>query len=344
MSTEGNSFYQNLVENASVGVVTIDTKSQVIYSNPAIEDLLGYKPDDLREKSLTKIIPDRFVDDHRRAFETFLCSGDPTIDWNGIELQAEHRDGHVVDVEISFYEHVDDGDRVFTGFISDISERKEREQELRHQNERLDEFASVVSHDLRNPINVAEGRLELAQEEYDSEHLDSIESAINRIDHITEDVLWLAREGRDIGSMNPVLLQGVIDAAWEIVADRKEHADLRYADDGLSTAKIEADKDRLRRLVENLISNALEHGGRDVTVTVGSSENGFYVGDDGPGIPEDRRSDIFVAGYSTAKEGTGFGLSIVKQIAEGHDWEICVTEGSDGGTRFEITGVDFVAE
>jgi signal transduction histidine kinase len=77
-----------------------------------------------------------------------------------------------------------------------------------------------------------------------------------------------------------------------------------------------------------------------VTVTVGDLDGGFYVADDGPGIPPDERDDIFDAGYSTSVEGTGFGLNIVQRIADAHDWSVDVTESQSGGARFEITGVD----
>jgi len=79
-----------------------------------------------------------------------------------------------------------------------------------------------------------------------------------------------------------------------------------------------------------------------VTVTVGELPNGFYIEDTGPGIPEEAREDVFVAGYSTNEKGTGFGLSIAKRVAEAHGWEISVTEGSEGGARFEISDVEFV--
>jgi PAS domain S-box-containing protein len=223
----------------------------------------------------------------------------------------------------------------------DITDLKEREQALQRERDRLDEFASVVSHDLRNPLNVAKGRLELAREECDSEHLDPIGTAIDRIDRITEDVLWLAREGRDIGSTDPVVLCDTIDAAWEIAADHTEDAELRYAGEELSAITLEADKDRFTQLLENLFSNAIKHGGDDVTVTVGAVADGFYVEDDGPGIPEDRRDEVFTAGYSTGEEGTGFGLRIVERIVEAHDWKLDLTAGSEGGARFEITGVEF---
>jgi signal transduction histidine kinase len=92
----------------------------------------------------------------------------------------------------------------------------------------------------------------------------------------------------------------------------------------------------------NLIRNAIEHGGEDVTINVGELEDGFYVEDDGTGIPEEHWTNVFDASYSTSDDGGGFGLSIVKEIVHAHDWEIEVTDGIDGGARFEITGIEFV--
>jgi signal transduction histidine kinase len=67
---------------------------------------------------------------------------------------------------------------------------------------------------------------------------------------------------------------------------------------------------------------------------------GFYVADDGTGVPEADRDDVFDSGYSTTQAGTGFGLAIVAEIAEAHGWDIALTESEDGGARFEVTGVD----
>ena len=226
----------------------------------------------------------------------------------------------------------------------DITERKEHEQAVQRERDQLNEFAGVVSHDIRNPLTVAEGRLELAQQECESDHFSAIEKALNRIDRITEDVLWLAHEGRDLGSIDAVVLHEMIDTTWNIVADCVADAELHYVDDDFSTITIEADDDRLCQLLENLFGNAIEHGGEDVTVTVGAVDDGFYIEDDGPGIPEESRDDVFTAGYSTGEDGTGFGLSIVKRIAEAHEWEIHVLESAEGGVRFEITGVEFVTQ
>jgi signal transduction histidine kinase len=71
---------------------------------------------------------------------------------------------------------------------------------------------------------------------------------------------------------------------------------------------------------------------------VGALPDGFYVEDDGPGIPPDERDDVLKSGFTTSDEGTGFGLAIVCQIADAHDWSVEIVEGSEGGARFEFHG------
>lgn len=223
----------------------------------------------------------------------------------------------------------------------DVTKLKKRERELRRERDRLDEFASIVSHDLRNPINVSSGRLELARAEYESEHLDTIADALDRMERIIDDMLWLAREGQDIGETEPVDLQKAVEGAWTIVANGTDGAELVYADDddgGPST--IEADYDRLRQLLENLFRNAIQHGGSDVRVRVELTNTGFVIEDDGPGIPPVERDHVFESGYSTSAEGTGFGLSIVERVGDAHGWDVRVTEGTEVGARFEISGVE----
>ena len=100
------------------------------------------------------------------------------------------------------------------------------------------------------------------------------------------------------------------------------------------------DASRVQELFGNLFRNAREHAGADATIRVGPLQDGFYVEDDGPGIPPDKRDDVLQSGFTTSAEGTGFGLTIVSQIADAHDWNIDITAGQDGGARFEFHGVE----
>jgi PAS domain S-box-containing protein len=222
---------------------------------------------------------------------------------------------------------------MLVSYTAGTIDRIEREAALERQNERLEEFASIVSHDLRNPLNVATGRLALAREQGEDSHLADVERAHTRMAAMIDDLLALAREGRSAIETEPV------DVA-ELVSDCWRHVETKEARLDVETARvIEADPDRFRRLFENLVSNAVEHAGPGVTVTVGDLEDGLFVEDDGPGIPADEREVVFETGYSAPRTGTGFGLGIVEQICDAHDWNVLVTAGDDGGARFELTGI-----
>jgi PAS domain S-box-containing protein len=216
----------------------------------------------------------------------------------------------------------------------DVTEQREQAAELRRQNERLERFAGIVSHDLRNPLNVVEGRLSMAREDPDDEHLAAAEAALDRCQTLIDDLLSLAREGRGVEGTELVDLPAVVERAWGTV----ETDDATLATD--TDRSVVADRSRLRQLLENLIRNALDHGGSGMTITVGDVEGGFYFEDDGPGIPKGIREEVFSPAYSTAEGNTGFGLAIVEGIADAHGWDVSIRAAGSGGARFEITGVD----
>ncbi|MBV0923011.1 PAS domain S-box protein [Halomicroarcula limicola] len=213
---------------------------------------------------------------------------------------------------------------------------RERERELTRQNERLAEFANVVSHDLRNPLSVLEGSLELAEETGDPEHFERSRQALSRMEQLIDDVLALARQGGDVDELDAVEVETIAEACWRNVATGE--ASLRVERGG----SIRASESRFKQLVENLFRNSVEHSDRPVTVTVGVLDGGrgFYVEDDGDGIPPAERERVFESGYSNASGGTGFGLAIVQRIVAAHGWEIAIEESDAGGARFEVTGVE----
>jgi PAS domain S-box-containing protein len=211
--------------------------------------------------------------------------------------------------------------------------RAEREQELQRQNERLDEFVSVVSHDLRNPLQVATSRLDVYRTIPDEEHLDRVEASHERMELLIEDLLALARQGETVSDPEQVHLSPIIDRAWRSIEAPEATLEAPVA------TTLVADPDRLQQLFENLFRNAVEHAGPDMTVTVETTVDGFFVADDGPGIPPEDREAVFEHGFTTSEGGTGFGLSIVKRIAEAHDWTITVGASETGGARFTISGI-----
>jgi len=191
----------------------------------------------------------------------------------------------------------------------------------------------MVSHDLQNPLAVAEGSLALAMENCESDHLDRVARSHDRMNALIGDLLTLAREGAVVGAMEAVDLAALVEESWASVGTSEAALTVQ------TDRTVQANRGRLRQLVENLLRNAVEHGPPAVSITLADTEDGFYVADDGPGIPADKRDQIFEANFSAAAEGTGFDLRIVKQVADAHGWKLRVTGSENGGARFEIAGL-----
>ncbi|WP_254862042.1 ATP-binding protein [Halovivax gelatinilyticus] len=319
--------FQN-IPDASIQYVFDGAEPRIESVNSAFVRLFGYEPDHaVGESVLDLLVPDDDRDDARTLYETVK---------DGDRVDAEVT-RHTVDGSAPFLlrsvpvQSDDDSQRGY--FIyTDISTLVEREHELKAKNERLDTFASIVSHDLRNPLSVAEGYLQAGLDTGEREHIEIVAEELDRMRRMVEDLLTLAREGEAVGDVTAVELDEVVEQAWDGV----DTADATVSIGRLPT--VEADAPRVRQLFENLFRNAVLHGGDDVDVTVASFEGGVYVADDGPGVPDELKSEILEMGVSTAKGdgGTGFGLSIVTQVAAGHGWDVEVTDSDCGGARFEL--------
>jgi PAS domain S-box-containing protein len=327
--------YQQIVDTMDEAACLYDEDGRFVVVNQNLADFYGKDPESLAGERSTLI---------ERIREA--ADGDPYADLVAGEREERHGEvegsfpnqGYAV-VSYRLSRLTTDGE--FAGVVGvarDVTERKERERALERENERLEEFASIVSHDLRNPLHVAENYRELVAEECDSDYLEDISRAHGRMEALIEDLLTLARSGETISALQTVDIDEIVENCWQNV--ETGNADLRVE----TERTMYANPTRLRQLFENLVRNAVEHastGGADVTVTVGGLDGGFFVADDGPGIPAEDRETVFESGYSTSDEGTGFGLSIVAEIVEAHGWDVAVTESDDGGARFEITGVEF---
>lgn len=213
--------------------------------------------------------------------------------------------------------------------------------DLKRRNDRLERFADVVSHDVRNPLNIARGFLSVARETGDPGDFDRVERAHDRIAAVVDDVLTLARTGSAVTDTARVELSRVARAAWEMVETGPATVDVDV------DLAVVGDESRLRELFENAFRNCVEHGPREgedapLTVRVGAladGDRGFYVEDDGRGVPAADRERVFEYGYTTAADGTGFGLAIIEEIVATHGWSVRLTEGDGGGTRLEIEGI-----
>lgn len=332
---QSNTVLWTVVENLPMGVLVEDAERNILIANDQLGETLGVPltGDDLIGRdcdAAAEELKDLFADS-----DAFVEGINERI----AEREEAHEELALADgrtLERYYVPYTLPDGKAHLWLYRDITERKQRQKTLKRQNTRLDEFTSTVSHDLRNPLHIASASLALARGECDSEHLNRVERAHDKMEALIEDLLRLAREGESVTDFEPVDLASIAEDSWANV--ETSNATINIDID----QTIEADKRRLKQVFENLFRNAVEHGGE--SVTVGERPGGFYVEDDGPGIPAENRPDVFEAGYSTSEEGTGFGLSIVKRVVEAHDWNIRITESESGGARFEISGVEVATD
>ena len=322
--TETTRTLEAVVESSPVPIVVVGLDGLVELWNPAAEELFGWSETEVLGEPVPTV-PDG-------AEETFEVrpGGAPDGEMpTDTAVRRRTKDGETLDLGLSTAP-LRDADGGVVGFIAVFDERPERERALREKNERLDRFAGIVSHDLRNPLRVLEGSLELAEETGDRRHFERARSSVGEMRTLIDDLLRIARDGEVVGDRTAVDAAAVVESCWRPVGTPE--ATLRSDLDG----RFLADERRFRQLVENLFRNCVEHAGKGVTVRVGplADGEGFYVADDGPGIPADEREAVFDSG------GGGLGLSIVRRIAQAHGWDVSAAESAAGGARFEIRGVE----
>ncbi len=316
-------------------LTVLDKAGTITYESPSIERLFGFDPQEPVGANVADYFHPEDREEVRKAFQSAVESTAERTE--SAQYRHQQADGSYRWVE-SVASSTPTPEGYYIVNTRDISDQKEREQQLHAKNDRLAQFASVVSHNLRNPLTVASGHLEAAIEESESEHHEPIASSLERMELLIDDLLALARGGKQVADVESVDLATESQRCWKTVstAGASLVTDIERS--------IQADRSRVAQLLENLMRNAVSHGGETVTITVGELEggDGFYLMDDGVGIGDTNHEAIFERGFTTAPEGTGFGLTIVREIAAAHGWEVTVTDGESGGARFEFTGVEFV--
>jgi PAS domain S-box-containing protein len=368
--------YQSLTEKAAGLIHVVEPDGTVDYVSPSVERVLGYAPGEVEgTNALDSVHPEDRADVVEKLG---AIAADEATEFEA-EFRARTADGEYRVLEARGRDLLDDP--AVGGIVvnsRDVTRRERRERALRRQNEQLEEFAGVISHDLRNPLAVARGYVGVLEEEYDVDRLGKVVDAHERMDELLDDLLTLAREGRTVDDVAPVDLESAARMAWATVETSDATIEVR------TERAVLADESRLRQLLENLFHNSVEHGGDGVTVTVGDLDGGggphasdaargdrseggavhdsggsrsepgetaaakdeeplaagrsdggaapvgFYVADDGSGIAASDRAEVFEAGVSSDEDGPGFGLTIVRRIAEAHGWSVRLTNGGPG--------------
>jgi len=342
--------YSTVLDALGYPVYVVGTDGCFEYVNREFIELVGYDRETLIGTEPAIIKSDDSVTRIDDALSRVVSSDGPNSEQ--VEVRIQPREGQ----SIPCRDHIaalpfETEYRGCAGILRDMSEQRRHKQELVNQNERLEQLVSVISHDLKAPLTTADTALSLAEETGEEEFFERASRAHERADAIIEEVLTLTKENEQLLTTDAVTIESVAKEAWK--TSTRGNASLSIS----NSSVIEADPSRLQRLFENLFANAIEHGSTsvrseeadetepseiDVQISIGtidSGDTGFYVADDGPGIPADERDIVLEPGFTTVGDGTGFGLAIVHRIANAHGWKVQITESETRGARFEFTNV-----
>lgn len=247
-------------------------------------------------------------------------------------------------VSVTALREADGSLRGFLKVTRDMTERREREQQLEHERERLEFMNRIIRHNLLNGMNVVEARAELLSGHVDpdvSDHLETVQSRVQDMVDLIETMRSFMQvlTEEDGEQTEPVALDAVLSAEVEKARNAYDAATITY-DPGASVRVV--GNDLLPEVFENLLSNAVQHNDSasptvSVSVHVEGEEAVVEVADDGPGVDEAMRDAIFEKGEKGFDSpGTGFGLYLVRELVASYDGAIDVRNRPEGGAAFTV--------
>ncbi len=341
-------------------VVTIDDRGIVESVNAAAERLFGYTAQEIVGRNVSALMPSPYQEEHDGHLANYRRTGEPKIIGVGREVVGRRRDGSTFPMELAVSEVLLGDRRVFTGIMRDCSERAAFEHALREtagdlirMNSELEAFTYSVSHDLKEPLRTLEAFSQFLLQDYadklDAEgkdYLTRLALASARMKRLIDDLLTIARIGREAESAAPVSVERIIADVVEgmRVTVQERRATIEVAP-GLP--EVLGDPRRVEQIFGNLITNAIKFN-RSVQprVEIGATVNdtgeaAFFVRDNGIGIDAQYHAEIFEVFRRLHRreefEGTGAGLAIVKRAVEALGGSIWVESTLGEGSAFMVT-------
>jgi len=330
-------------------IVTIDARGNIESFNPAAQRMFGYTASEVLGQNVKMLMPAPYHEEHDGYLDNYLRTGQAKVIGIGREVTGRRKDGSEFPMELAVSEMFVEGQRMFTGVVRDITERRRADVAKR-------EFVSTVSHELRTPLTSIKGSLGLIQSGAIGslpprlKHmLDIAYSNSDRLVRLINDLLDI--EKIEAGKMDftfaPLDMSALVNQAIE--ANRNlgmEHGIRFVRSDHIASAPIRGDYDRLMQVFANLLSNAVKFSPPHGTVTITLRDNGDHVrvsvADQGAGIPENFREKVFNkfsqadSSDTRTRGGTGLGLNVSKSIIEHHGGMIDFTIELGEGTEFSF--------
>lgn len=339
--------YQNIVENMVDGLITIDTQGVILSFNRLAENIFGYQEDEVIGSKINLLMPEPYHSAHDEYIRHYLATGEKKVIGIGREVEGRRKDGSVFPIDLAISELHIEGERVFSGIVRDITERKRIEK-------MKNEFISTVSHELRTPLTSIRGSLGLICggavgeiPEQASEMLKIANNNTERLLLLINDILDVQKieSGQMVFKCRCISVLSLLKQAIEENQAYGTQYGIRYElAPHCEDMHVYADRNRLLQVMSNLLSNAAKFSPAGEVVEVGVEQlQGLVrvsVSDHGPGIAPEFQAALFDrftqcdSSDTRAKGGTGLGLNIAKAIVEKHGGYIGFESTPDVGTRF----------
>lgn len=353
--TAGEDRYRSVVDNVVDGIITIDAQGRVCSFNPAAERIFGYPAAEVLGQNVAVLMPEPYRSEHDHFVAAYLRTGVARVIGIGREVVGRRRDGSTFAMDLAVNEFRLGNERMFTGIVRDISQRKELEAQLlqAQKMESIGQLAGGIAHDFNNQLGIILFDLDLLIAETEGNtgllhDLDKIRKVVLRAAELTRKLLLFSRRQRM--EFRPLNLNQQVREMEKMLArllGAEIRIDLRLADD-LWT--VQADPSTLDQVLINLALNArdaMPGGGtlhletRNVpAVAHASSHPGPFaclaVRDTGTGMDPEVCQRIFEPFFTTKDQGTGLGLAMVYGIIQSHRGWIAVDSSPGQGTGFEI--------
>ena len=364
---------QSIFDNSADALITIDETGRIEAYNRACERIFGYSAEEALGRNVSMLMHEDVASEHDAYLARYLHSSSDRPDRIGLEVDGRRKDGSSVPLEITVSEICVGDNRIFSGILRDVTERKAAEarreelirelqannRDLESTNRDLDDFAYIASHDLREPLRAVSSHANILLEDHGDKLDEDGENRLNRViglsyrlEQLTADLLYFSRLGRAdlaLESVDPKAILAEIETVHaEFLAERQARI---VVADGLPL--IQANGAQIMTLFQNLIVNGVKYNdSEDKVIEIGFEpsvqqggeryENVFFVRDNGIGIKDMFKTDVFrifkrLNKDSAYGEGTGAGLSFVKKIVENHGGAIWLESTFGEGTTFYFT-------
>ncbi|HTX41010.1 MAG TPA: PAS domain S-box protein [Acidobacteriaceae bacterium] len=356
--------YRLVVETATDAVICVNENGLIQFANSATFSLFGYRPDELLGRPLTTLMPPSVRARHASGFARYLATGEKRLNWQSYEMRGLRSNGEEFPAEVSIGETDQKGQRVFTGFIRDISDKKRAEEErerlrraqadLAHINRvsTMGQLTASLAHEIKQPIAAAVTNARACMRWLQREEPD-LEEAREAISRFIRDVTRASEIVNRVGALfrrhdlrrEPVDVNALIREMIELLdGEATRYSVFIRAELAEGLPEVIADRVGLQQVLMNLMVNGFEamqgmNGGELVIRTCRNQEGrlAVSVADTGVGLQPEQAQRIFDAFYTTKREGTGMGLAVSRSIVESHGGHLCAVAHSGPGSTFQLT-------